>query len=145
VDGLKYDLVQFHLHAPSEHTLDGSHDPMELHLVHKNAAGGLAVVAVLLRAGRENPAYASVMNNLPEREMNVTPVGAARVDANRLLPKERTHWRYLGSLTTPPCTEGVTWLVMKMPVELSDAQIAAFTSIFKNNARPVQGLNARRL
>ena len=143
LDGTTYNLVQFHFHAASEHALGGAHDPMELHLVHRNAQGGLAVVGVLLKAGAENPAYAPVLQNLPAQQGQPTPVAGATVDANQLLPTKRGYWRYNGSLTTPPCTEGVKWLVMSTPVELSEAQIAAFTAIFKNNERPVQPLNTR--
>jgi len=143
LDGVTYNLVQFHFHASSEHEIGGAQDPMELHLVHKNAQGGMAVIGVLLKAGAENPAYAPVLQNLPPQESQPTPVAGATVDANTLLPAQRGYWRYNGSLTTPPCTEGVKWLVMSTPVELSEAQIAAFTTIFKNNERPVQPLNAR--
>ena len=143
LDGTTYDLVQFHFHAASEHEIGGAHDPMELHLVHKNAQGGLAVIGILLKAGAENPAYAPVLQNLPPQESQPTPVAGATVDANALLPAQRDYWRYNGSLTTPPCSEGVKWLVMSTPVELSEAQIAAFTTIFQNNERPVQPLNAR--
>ena len=143
LDGVTYNLVQFHFHAASEHEIGGVQDPMELHLVHKNAQGGLAVIGILLKAGAENPAYAPVLQNLPPQESQPTPVAGATVDANTLLPAQRGYWRYNGSLTTPPCTEGVKWLVMSTPVELSEAQIAAFTTIFKNNERPVQPLNAR--
>lgn len=143
LNGVTYDLIQFHFHAASEHAIDGQHDPMEIHFVHRNAQGGLAVVGVLLKSGRENAAYAPVLQNLPPQASQPAPVAGASVDASQLLPAQRSYWRYNGSLTTPPCTEGVKWLVMNTPVEVSDAQIAAFTAIFKNNERPVQPLQAR--
>jgi carbonic anhydrase len=144
LDGTNYSLVQFHFHAASEHAIGGAHAPLELHLVHKNIRGGLAVVGVLLKAGAENPAYAPIMQNLPTQvSQQSTLVRGVTVDANQLLPAQRGYWRYNGSLTTPPCTEGVKWLVMTTPVELSEAQIAAFTNIFKSDARPVQPFNAR--
>ena len=144
LDGVTYNLDQLHFHAASEHTLGGAHSPLEIHLVHKNAQGGLAVVGVLLKAGAENPAYAPVLQNLPAQvSQQAAPVAGATVDANALLPAQRSYWRYNGSLTTPPCTEEVKWLVMRTPVELSEAQIAAFTSIFKNDARPVQPFRSR--
>jgi carbonic anhydrase len=143
LNGVTYDLVQFHFHAASEHAISGKEEPMELHLVHKSAQGNLAVVGVLLKAGSANDAYAPVFQNLPAHESQPAAVAGASVDANNLLPAQRTYWHYNGSLTTPPCTEGVKWLVMNTPVELSDAQIAAFTSIFKNDERPVQPLNSR--
>lgn len=143
LNGVRYDLVQFHFHAHSEHALAGELEPMEAHLVHKNAKGGLAVVGVLLKAGSENPAYAAVLNNLPAEEGEPHAVSGASVDANQLLPTTRTYWRYNGSLTTPPCSEGVQWLVLNTPVELSDAQIAEYTAIYNANARPLQAFNAR--
>ncbi|MBK9229427.1 MAG: carbonic anhydrase family protein [Anaerolineae bacterium] len=143
LNGVRYDLVQFHFHAHSEHALAGELEPMEAHLVHKNAKGGLAVVGVLLKAGSENPAYAAVLNNLPAEEGEPHAVSGASVDANQLLPTTRTYWRYNGSLTTPPCSEGVQWLVLNTPVELSDAQIAGYTAIYNANARPLQAFNTR--
>jgi carbonic anhydrase len=145
LDGVKYDLVQFHFHAASEHTVDGKNTPMEVHFVHKNAAGGLAVIGVLLEAGAENTAYAPIFTHLAATEGKPTALAGTMIDANAMLPMERTYWRYNGSLTTPPCTEKVKWLVMNTPVRISDAQIAAFTAIIKNNERPVQPLNARQL
>jgi carbonic anhydrase len=143
LNGVKYDLVQFHFHTASEHAIGGQHEPMEIHFVHRNAQGGLAVVGVLLKSGGENPTYAPIFQNLPPQASQPAPVAGAAVDANQLLPAQHTYWRYNGSLTTPPCTEGVKWLVMNTPVEVSDAQIAAFTNIFKNDKRPVQPFNAR--
>jgi len=143
LNGVTYDLIQFHFHAASEHAIAGQHDPMEIHFVHRNAQGGLAVVGVLLKSGGANAAYAPVLQNLPPQASQPASVAGAIVDANQLLPVQRSYWRYNGSLTTPPCTEGVKWLVMNTPVEVSDAQIAAFTTIFKNNERPVQPLQAR--
>lgn len=143
LNGVRYDLVQFHFHAHSEHGLAGQFAPLELHLVHKNAKGGLAVVGVLLKAGAENPAYAAVLDNLPAAAGEPQVVSGASVDANQLAPATRTYWRYNGSLTTPPCTEGVQWLVMNTPVELSDAQIAKYTAIYSANARPLQPFNSR--
>jgi carbonic anhydrase len=143
LNGVKYDLVQFHFHTASEHAIGGQHEPMEIHFVHRNAQGGLAVVGVLLKSGGENATYAPIFQNLPPQASQPAPVAGATVDANQLLPAQRTFWRYNGSLTTPPCTEGVKWLVMNTPVEVSDAQIAAFTNIFKNDERPVQPFNAR--
>jgi len=143
LNGVKYDLVQFHFHAASEHAIGGQHQPMEIHFVHRNAQGGLVVVGVLLKSGSENAAYAPIFQNLPPQASQPAPVAGSTVNASQLLPEQHSYWRYNGSLTTPPCTEGVKWLVMNTPVEVSDAQIAAFTSIFKNDERPVQPLNAR--
>ena len=143
LNGVRFDLVQFHFHAASEHAIGGQHEPMEIHFVHRNAQGELAVVGVLLKSGSENAAYVPIFQNLPPQASQPAPVAGVSVDANQLLPAQHTYWRYNGSLTTPPCTEGVKWLVMNTPVEVSDAQVAAFNSIFKNNERPVQPFNMR--
>lgn len=143
LDGTTYNLVQFHFHAPSEHTIAGQHSPLELHLVHQSAAGNLAVVGVMINSGAANAAYDPVMNNLPAQEQAATPVAGVTVDAASLLPADRSYYRYNGSLTTPPCSEGVRWHVLSTSITLSAAQIAAFTNIFPNDARPLQPLNAR--
>ncbi|MBI1876654.1 MAG: carbonic anhydrase family protein [Chloroflexi bacterium] len=143
VGGKTYDLKQFHFHTPSEHAVDSNHTDLEMHLVHQSADGQLAVVGVMLRQGSENPAFQPVFDNLPAQESEPTAVGNVTVNASDLLPQERTYYRYNGSLTTPPCSEGVQWLLMNTPVELSEVQVTAFQSIFQNDARPVQPLNER--
>jgi carbonic anhydrase len=153
VDGMRYDLLQFHFHAPSEHTIDGAAAAAELHLVHKNADGRLAVVGVLIKAGDANPAFdAAWWDNLPKTESVKDAQGAyvpqafdVDVAAQAMLPAVQTTFRYDGSLTTPPCTQGVRWLVMTEPITLSAAQLEQFTSIFKDNARPVQDPHSRVL
>ncbi len=143
LDNDTYELVQFHFHAASEHTGNGQHAPMEMHLVHRNTSGGLAVVGVWLESGDENAAFAPVFNNLPATEGDPVAVPGETVNADNLLPGQRTYHRYSGSLTTPPCTQGVKWVMLNNPVELSATQIAAFTGLFDNNYRPVQPLNER--
>ena len=138
LEGDTYELVQFHFHAHSEHTKDGQTAPMELHLVHRNAAGQLAVVGVWLTQGSANAAYAPVLKHLPTTEDEPQPVPGETVNADALLPAERSYYGYNGSLTTPPCTEGVKWVMLGQMVELSAAQINAYTSIFDANFRPVQ-------
>ena len=142
LDGVRYELLQFHLHHGSEHTVDGARFPLELHLVHRNTSGALAVVGVLFEAGSANETLTPLWSQLPAEAGPATSV-AGEVDAAALLPERRTTWRYPGSLTTPPCTEGVSWIVMTEPVALSAEQIEAFGAIFPNNARPVQPLNER--
>jgi carbonic anhydrase len=144
LDGMRYDLAQFHFHAPSEHSVDGVLADAEIHLVHKSADDKLAVVGVLLNDGAANEAYQAVMDNLPATESPETKV-EAMVDAAALLPAVQTTFRYAGSLTTPPCSEGVAWNVMTTPVELSAEQLAAYTAIFDGNNRPVQALGERAL
>jgi carbonic anhydrase len=138
-----YELAQYHFHAPSEHTVNGKHSPMEMHLVHKSSAGGLAVVGVLIEEGKANAAFDPVWSNLPKAKGMERHLEHVKVNVDDLLPKARTAYRYDGSLTTPPCAEGVKWLVMTTPVHLSASQIAAFTTIIHGNNRPVQPLNGR--
>jgi carbonic anhydrase len=111
---------------------------MVVHLVHKSDEGQLAVVAVLLERGSENPFIQTLWNNLPlEKNVAVQPP-ATQIDLASLLPTTRSYYTYMGSLTTPPCSEGVLWLVMKQPVQVSQDQINIFSRLYKNNARPIQ-------
>jgi len=142
LEGVPYKLVQFHFHAPSENEVDGKAYSMELHLVHQSAEGHLAVVAVLLTEGKANAALGPVFANLPPTEGGRKPLGAG-FNAAGLLPAARGYYKYFGSLTTPPCTEGVRWQVLKQPVEVSKDQVSAFHKLYKTNARPVQPLNGR--
>lgn len=140
-----FPLVQYHFHAPSEHTVDGRHYPMEMHLVHKSAGGKLAVLGVLVEEGAENDAFAPVWANLPAEKGKEFHLAHVTVDTDALLPKDHSTWRYDGSLTTPPCTEGVQWIVFRNPIQLSTAQVAAFKAIHDGNNRPIQPLNGRTL
>lgn len=143
IDGTTYNLLQFHFHALSEHTVDGNYADAEMHLVHQSDAGEYAVVGVLIKRGGENAAYAPVWDNLPAQEAEETTISGASVNAADLLPAEQSYYRYNGSFTTPPCTEGVNWFVLSTPVELSDAQLASFEQVYSANYRPVQPLNDR--
>lgn len=136
------ELVQFHFHTPSEEEIHGRRAPMEAHFVHRDAEGRLAVVSVLLQSGRPNKAYAPVFDHLPKPGEKITVEGL-HLDLARLLPAGRGYYRFPGSLTTPPCSEGVQWIVLKQPVQLGASQIRAFQRLFKANARPVQPLNGR--
>jgi carbonic anhydrase len=141
----EYSLIQFHFHHPSEHTVNGESFPMELHLVHADAKGNLAVVGILLRQGEaDNAGLADVFANLPPEKSDPQPTELS-VNAGDLLPQSRLYDTYTGSLTTPPCTQGVRWLVLTEPVEVSEAQLESFAAIFEMNARPVQPLNNRDL
>ena len=144
LDGIRYDVAQFHYHAPSEHEVDGKFFPAELHLVHKSAEGRLAVVGLLLQEGSANTAFDPFINNLPAETSDVQDAGV-KINAMDFLPGIQTTYRYSGSLTTPPCSEGVSWLVMTTPVELSSAQLSQLESLFEGNNRPVQPLNDRSL
>lgn len=142
IAGETYQLNQFHFHAPSEHAVDNEHYPIEMHLVHRAANEALAVVGVFITEGAENSAFATFWGHLPHEETEAIDTGAT-VNVADLLPPEQTFYRYSGSLTTPPCAQDVTWLVMKNPIEMSAEQIADFTNIIAGNNRPLQPLNAR--
>lgn len=142
---IEYQLLQFHFHHPSEHTVNGEPADMELHFVHQSENGNLAVVGVMLMAGDEmNEAYAVIFDNLPVEEGEPDAMGMSVTLAD-LLPADTTFYTYNGSLTTPPCTEIVRWLVVSEPIMLSSEQIEAFAAIYDANARPIQALNDRDL
>ncbi|MCX7174900.1 MAG: carbonic anhydrase family protein [Proteobacteria bacterium] len=144
VMGRKFELVQLHFHRPSEERVDGMAFDMVVHLVHKDLDNQLAVIAILLEQGKEQPLIQSIWNNLPlEVNQEVSPTVA--IDLNRLLPETRTYWTYMGSLTTPPCTEDVMWIVFKQPVPVSEEQVAIFSRLYRNNARPIQAPNNRMI
>jgi carbonic anhydrase len=137
IEGVEYELVQFHFHGPSEHTLEGEGTDMELHLVHRNAAGTNAVVAVLLDRGATSGALSPILGQLPD-DLTVHHPLDAPFDPADFLPEARVHARYLGSLTTPPCTEGVQWFVLMTPMTVSTEHLAQFHERIHFNARPVQ-------
>lgn len=145
VGDASFELLQFHFHAPSENTVAGEHFPLEAHLVHASAEGALAVVGVLFEEGAASPALAGLRAHLPAEAGPPAPLGDGVVDLAQLLPESQTHYRFTGSLTTPPCSEGVRWFVMSQPLTASSEQIARFTAILGGNNRPVQPLNDRRL
>ncbi|GBG04068.1 hypothetical protein AZSI13_33950 [Azospira sp. I13] len=142
--GKTYELVQMHFHRPSEERVNGKAFDMVAHLVHRSDDDQLAVVAVLLEKGaQENPVVQTLWNYIPlEKNQEIVPPEAA-IDLNQLLPEKRGYYTYMGSLTTPPCTEGVLWLVMQQPVQVSPQQIGIFARLYRNNARPVQPANGR--
>jgi len=142
VDGHEFGLKQFHFHAPSENRIKGRSYAMEAHLVHADLAGDLAVVAVMFNEGPENKGLAELWRSMPDSEQQRAL--SAPFDAARLLPVKRDYYRYSGSLTTPPCTEGVRWLVLKTPVSASKEQVATFSKVMHHpNNRPVQPVNGR--
>ena len=141
--GARYELVQFHFHSPSEERINGRAFDMVAHLVHRSAQGRLAVVAVLLAAGREQPMLQAVWAAMPGTRDRTRERLDVAINVKHLLPADPTYYSYMGSLTTPPCTEGVQWLVMKTPIEMSREQIAHFTALYPMNARPLQASNDR--
>ncbi|GIZ53283.1 carbonic anhydrase [Noviherbaspirillum aridicola] len=135
--GRSYELQQFHFHRPAEEKVNGRGFEMVAHLVHKDAEGRLAVIAVLIESGSAHPLMQTVWNNLPlEKNEPVTP--PSLIDVSQLLPQRREYYTYMGSLTTPPCSEGVLWIVLKEPVQASTQQIGIFSRLYPMNARPVQ-------
>ena len=162
VDGTRYQLLQFHFHAPSEHTVAGKPFEMEAHFVHKSEDGTLAVVGLLIESGRHKVVFDLIWSHLPavpgetQRIENVTEDGSLIVDPRFMFsPNDQVedvapsrfgnYYRYEGSLTTPPCSEEVKWIVLTTPIEMSEAQISAFKAIIHDNNRPVQPLNGRKL
>jgi carbonic anhydrase len=142
VQGRRYDLVQFHFHRPSEERIDGRQFDMVAHLVHKDAEGRLAVIAVLLDRGSAHAVVQQVWNNLP-LEKGEQLDARTPIDLSALLPADRRYYTYMGSLTTPPCSEGVLWMVMQQPVTISQSQINIFAKLYPMNARPIQSASGR--
>jgi carbonic anhydrase len=145
INGKEYELVQFHFHRPSEERINGKRYDMVAHLVHKDADGKLAVVAVLLTNGVANPFINTLWQNLPKEKEVETAVDSVSINIADLLPKDRAYYTFNGSLTTPPCSEGVTWFVLKHPSSISADQVARFARSYPMNARPVQPLDGREI
>jgi carbonic anhydrase len=141
----RYELVELHFHKPSEEKINGKAYDMVAHLVHRDGAGKLAVVAVLLETGSANPLITTLWTHLPKEKNKEDVVDAVSVDAADLLPEKQAYYTFTGSLTTPPCTEGVTWFVLRNPTSISADQVARFGAIYATNARPVQPLNDRKI
>ncbi|MBI3231460.1 MAG: carbonic anhydrase family protein [Candidatus Doudnabacteria bacterium] len=143
--GEKYTFAQFHFHCSSEHTISGATYPMELHLVHKNAAGAIVVLGVFLqKGGTANSVIDKVFNNFPTKTEEVDSTTES-IDLTGLLPTDQRYYTYSGSLTTPPCSQGVSFLLYKTPMMISDAQYDKFKAKYENNHRPVQALNGRTI
>lgn len=139
-----YKLKQFHFHTPSEHTLDGKHAPMEMHMVHQGDDGSLAVVGIFFQEGKiPNENFKIIIANLPNAKGERKHVADIQLAINVHIPKDNYAYHYVGSLTTPPCSEGVQWLVLRDPVMLTRDQIEAFASRIGPNNRPTQPINTR--
>jgi carbonic anhydrase len=143
IDGTDYALRQFHFHSPIEHAFAGENKAMEMHLVHADLDGDLAVIGVLLVEGAMNPAFDPIFENMPVEEGEPVTVEGVFVDMDDLLPEDRSYYGYEGSLTTPPCTEGVLWHMLARPVAVSADQLATVRAIYDGNNRPVQPMNDR--
>ena len=144
VGGTRFELLQFHFHHPSEHLLAGKGFDLECHFVHRSGAGALAVTGVFIRPGTANTALRALFDSMPAKEGPEVRFDNM-IDIAAVLPKSGGYFRYMGSLTTPPCSEGLTWTVYKEPVEASAEQIQKFAALFPKNARPVQKINRRVL
>jgi len=143
IDDHEFELKQFHFHAPSENHIDGKSYPMEGHLVHSDNNGNLAVISVMFVEGEANESLAQAWDHMPEKAGDNNTLSSS-VNAEGILPPNRDYYHYNGSLTTPPCSEGVRWFVMKEPMTASNAQIEQFSHVLHHpNARPVQAVNAR--
>ena len=143
VRGSEFRLTHLQFHAPAEEQINGQSFAMSMHLFHRNSLGEQAVVAVLLNVGEPSSVLANLWANIPLDEKERVQVAPGSIDLLGLLPADQRYYQYLGSLTTPPCTEGVLWLVLKQPISLSVAQLAVFTKLLPANARPVQAVNGR--
>lgn len=138
----QYELLQFHFHRPSEERINGKGFEMVVHLVHKDADNKLAVVAVLIERGKPQALIQTIWNNLPLEKNDVMNPSIV-IDMNDMLPIRRDYFTFMGSLTTPPCSEGVLWMVMKEPIQAAPAQLAFFSRLYPMNARPVQSASGR--
>ena len=143
LEGRRFSLVQVHFHVPSEHTVSGNASPIEVHFVHRTEDGDLAVIGVFSNAGEANPAIRSIQDAIPGSPE--VPATLAEFDPRALLPEGRTYFRYAGSLTTPPCSEVVSWVVMTDSIPVSPEQVDVFAALYAMNARPVQALNQRSI
>ena len=140
-----YQLKQFHFHTPSEHTVDGKHFPMEVHFVHQSAKGEFAVVGAFYKEGPENENLAKLIANFPKAKGDTQHFPDVQLDLQFHLPAKARVYSYIGSFTTPPCTENVEWFVLQEPVTASAAQLKAFADRLQNNNRPIQPLNDRKV
>ena len=141
----RYELRQFHFHHPSEEHINGKAYGLVIHLVHADSEGHLAVVAVLLKSGSASPVIQKLWENLPKTEGKEESVSGVEINATALLPQHLGYYTFEGSLTTPPCSEGVTWFVLKTPLEGSAGQVEAFAKLYPHNARPTQPSNGRTI
>jgi carbonic anhydrase len=144
IDGAEYTLLQFHFHTPSEHQIGGKAAAMELHFVHRNQAGKLAVVGVMMNEGKQNPVIDQIWQAIPPTGKTTT-LNNSKIDIINLLPLNKSVYTYAGSLTTPPCSEGVNWNVLAAPITVSTAQIHEFEKFYPINARPLQPIHNRRI
>lgn len=143
VDGKRYQLIQFHFHRPSEEQVSGKPYPMEVHFMLKSAEGRVAGVVTFLKVGAANPAVQKIWDHMPATKSKEREIPGLRINPADLLPRDKAYYLYMGSVTAPPCTEGVTWFVLKTPVDISAEQIRRFAKLYPHDVRPVQPLDGR--
>jgi carbonic anhydrase len=143
VGSKRYELTQFHFHHPSEELINDKPYDMVIHFMHESSGGKVAGVAVLVKAGSANATIEKLWQHMPKTPGKEQEVAGVEVNPGGLLPPDTAYYTYQGSLTAPPCTEGVTWFVLKTPVEISAAQIKSFAKLYPHDVRPPQPLNAR--
>jgi carbonic anhydrase len=143
VNGKRYQLTQFHFHHPSEEYVYGKPYEMEAHFMHQAADGKIAGVVVFLKPGAANAAVQQLWDHMPKSESKEIEIAGVEVNPSALLPHELSYYEYTGSITAPPCTEGVEWFVLKTPIEISADQIKAFAELYPHDVRPLQPLNGR--
>ncbi|SRR6266481_839364 len=139
----RYELTQFHFHHPSEEYIYGKQFDMVAHLIHQARDGKVAAVAVLLKAGSANSTVHRLWEHMPNTPGKEEVIAGVEVNPTGLLPRDTSYYTYMGSLTAPPCTEGVTWLVLKTPVDISAEEISMFAKLYPRDVRPLQPLNGR--
>jgi carbonic anhydrase len=143
VGGTRYELRQFHFHRPSEEQIGGKPFDMVIHLMHKSSDGQMAGVAILVKAGRPNATVEKLWKYMPKTPGKEQLIAGVEVNPEGLLPRNIAYYKYMGSLTAPPCSEGVTWFVLNTPVEVTTEEIEAFARLYPHDVRPVQPLNGR--
>lgn len=141
--GTVFNLIQIHFHTPSEHAVSGKRYPLTGHFVHATEGGKLGVLGVMFEVGAANPELAKILAAAPAEKSEPAAVAGVTIDPNGMLPDDQSVYRYMGSLTTPPCSEGVNWHVLRDPITASADQIAAFEKLMGDSARPVRALNNR--
>jgi carbonic anhydrase len=146
IDGIDYELKQFHFHTPSENNINGISYPLEAHFVHSTKDGKLAVVAVMFKDGKASPILEKIWNKFPLEENKAVFIDLSSIDIKSMMPSNKDYYKFIGSLTTPPCSENVKWNVFKTPMTISKEQVKQFFEIFEHsNNRPIQNTNNRKI
>lgn len=145
INDKEFKLTGIHFHSPSEHQLNGQYFDMEAQLFHESEEGELAIIGLFIKSGEENDVLAEMWDEIPTNGDVAAKLLNNPIDLQQLLPADKEVYQYVGSLTAPPCTEGVNWFILEQPIEMSDEQINRFSAIFLQNNRPIQQLNNREV